>query len=86
LSVRRPRGIDDVTHVGKIEFAGVGAVEVHEVQLGDTAAIADEGDGLASFGIPGGRSVGTIGVERDALGTIAAGIGNIQRGISLHGG
>src|SRR3974390_3486785 len=54
LAVGRPGRIDDVTHVGEIEFLRVGAVGVHEVELGCAAAIADEGDEVTGLRIPGG--------------------------------
>ena len=71
---------------GQIDLARVGAVRIHKVKLRNAAAIADEGDGLTCFGIPCGRSVGTVGGEGKALGTIAAGVGDVESGIALHRG
>ena len=41
---------------------------------------------MAGFGIPSGRSVGTVGGEGDTLRAIATGVRDIKSGIALHGG
>jgi|ERR1700722_9320712 len=84
LSIGRPCGIDDVTHVGQIEFGDAGAVGVHGIKLRDAAAIADENDGLSSFRIPSGGSVGTVGIGK-APGAAAGGVGDVEFRIALHG-
>jgi len=86
LAIGRPSGIDDVTHVGKINALGIGAVSIHEIELRSAGAIADKGDRLAGFRIPGGRSVGPVVGEGEALGAIAGGVGDIQSRVALHGG
>src|ERR1700726_1527203 len=58
LSIGRPGRIDDITHVGQIEFGDASAIGVHRIELRDAATIADEYDGLSSFRIPSGGSVG----------------------------
>src|ERR1700688_2171406 len=64
LSVGRPCGIDDITHVGEIEFGDARAVGAHGIKLWDAATIADEYDGLSSFRIPSGGSVGSTGIGK----------------------
>src|SRR6267154_6877582 len=66
LAVGRPGRINQITFVREVEILRVGAVGIHQVQLGYAAAIADKRDGLASLGIPGWRSAGAVG-ERKAL-------------------
>src|SRR5580658_3403180 len=73
LTVGGPGGVDDVTLVREIEQVHVGAVGVHHVELGDTAAIADEDDGLAGLGVPGRRSATAVDV------------GDVEFGIASHG-
>jgi len=86
LSIGRPSGIDDVTHVWQIKFLGVGAVGVHEIELRNATAIADIGDGLTGLWIPCGGGVGSVGGgEGDALGAIAAGIADVKVRGALHG-
>src|ERR1700731_4806064 len=77
LSIGRPCGIDDVAHVGQIEFGDAGAVGVHGIKLRDAATIADEYDGLSSFRIPGGGSVGAVGIGK-APGAAAGGVGDVE--------
>src|SRR5450631_2924184 len=60
LAVGGPGGIDDVAHVGKIVSLDAGAVGIHGVNLRNAAAVADEGDGLAGFGIEGSGHIGTV--------------------------
>lgn len=84
LSVGGPRGIDDVAHVGEIKFGDAGAVGVHGIKLRDAAAVADENDGLSSFRIPGGGSVGAIGIGK-APGAAAVGVGDVEFRIAGHG-
>lgn len=86
LAVGRPGRVDDIAHVRKIEFLGVGAVGVHEIELGNATAIANESNGIGGFGIPCGGSVGAIGGVGYALWAIAAGVGDIKSWIALHGG
>ena len=86
LTVGRPGGVDDVAHIGKFDLTRIGAVGVHEIELRNAAAIADEGDELTGFGIPSRGSVCAIGSEGEALGTIAAGVGDVESGIALHRG
>ena len=83
LSVGRPCGIDDITHVGQIEFGDASAVGVHGIKLRDAATIADEYDGLSSFRIPGGGSVGAIGIGK-ASWSAAAGVGDVEFRIAGH--
>lgn len=84
LSVGRPCGIDDVTHVGQIEFGDAGAVGVHGIKLRDAATITDEDDGLSSFRIPSGGSVGAAGIG-EAPRAAAIGFGDVEFRIALHG-
>ena len=86
LTVGRPCRVNDVAHVGQIDFARIGAIGIHEIELGNATAIANESDELAGFGIPSGGSVGTVGGEGDTLGAVATGVGDIKSGIALHGG
>ena len=85
LSVRRPCGIDDIAHVGQIEFGDARAVGIHGIKLRDAATIADEYDGLSSFRIPGGGSVGAVGIGKTP-GAAAVGVGDVEFRIALHGG
>src|ERR1700686_1801952 len=85
LTIRRPRRIDEIALVGEIEFAGVGAVGVHHVELGNAAPIADEYDRLTGLGVPRGRGAGGVEVC-DALGTAAVGVDNVEFGITSHRG
>src|SRR5882762_7987521 len=85
LAVGGPRRVDQITFVGKSKFAGVGAVGVHEVELGNTSAIADEYDALAGLGVPGWRRAGGVG-KGDALGAAAVGVDDEEFGIAEHGG
>src|SRR5712672_1410014 len=85
LAVGRPRGVDQIAFVGEIELGGIGAVGVHEVELGNTSAIADEYDALAGLGVPSRRSAGGGGIG-DALGTAAAGVDDEEFGVAEHGG
>src|SRR6267154_3042509 len=85
LAVGRPRRVDQITFVGKSKFAGVGAVGVHEVELGNTSAIADEYDALTGLGVPCWRSAGGVG-KGDALGAAAVGVDDEEFGIAEHGG
>src|ERR1700741_471173 len=85
LAIGRPGGVNNVAHVRKIELLGIGAIGIHEVKLRGSSAITDEGDELAVFRIPCGGSVCAIGSESEALGTIAAGVGNVEGRIALHG-
>src|ERR1700688_3194222 len=84
LSIGRPCGVNHVAHVGQIEFGDAGAVGVHGIKLWDAAAIADENDGLSSFRIPSGGSVGTGGIGK-AAGAAAGGVGDVEFRIALHG-
>jgi len=87
LAVGRPGGVDDVALVWNIEFLRIGAVGIHHIELGNAAAVADIGDGLAGAWIPGGGGVGDVGIGKgNALGTIAAVVGDVEFGIALHGG
>ena len=83
LSIGCPGGIDEVALVRQIEIRGVSAVGVHQIQLGNTGAIADEGDGLSSLWIPGRGSAGTIS-EGKALEIPAACVDGIEFGIAAH--
>src|SRR6266404_1660331 len=84
LAVGRPRRVDQIAFVGKSKFAGVGAVGVHEVELGNTSAIANEYDALAGLGVPCWRSAGGVG-KGDALGAAAVGVDDEEFGITEHG-
>src|SRR5262249_33233756 len=87
FAVRRPGGIDEIALVREIEFGGVGAVGVHEIELGNAAAIADIYDGLCGLGVPSGGDVGDISVrECKALRTQAIGVDDVDFRIALHGG
>src|ERR1700730_15336855 len=83
LSVGRPCGIDDITHVGEIEFGDARAVGAHGIKLWDAATIADEYDGLSSFRIPGGGSVGAVGIGKTP-GAAAVGVGDVEFRIAGH--
>src|SRR5271155_1659696 len=85
LAVGGPGGIDDVALVLEIELGGIGAVGIGEIELGNAAAIADEGDGGASFWIDGGRHAGTVG-DGQAPGLAAVDVGYVELRIALHGG
>src|SRR5438105_15257030 len=85
LAVGRPGGVDDVALFREIDFCCAGAVGVHEIELGSAAAVADEGHGLASLGVPNRGHVGASGLGK-APGTIAVDIANVKFGIALHGG
>src|SRR5260370_37990721 len=78
-----PGGVDDVTLVGEVQFGLAGAVGIHQVKLGSTAAVADESYGLAGFGIPARGHIRTVG-NGQALGATAANIGDVKLGIALH--
>src|ERR1700686_2434675 len=84
LAIGGPGRIDDITHVGQIEFGDARAVGVHGIKLRDAAPIADEDDGVSSFRIPGGGSVGAVGIG-EAPGTAAIGFGDVEFRIALHG-
>src|SRR5229473_1362271 len=60
-AIRRPGRINQITFVREVEILRVGAVGIHQVQLGYAAAVADKCDRLAGFGIPGRRGAGAVG-------------------------
>ena len=60
LAVGRPRRINDVAHVGQIDFGLARSVRIHRVELRDAAAVADEGDLLAGLRIPGRGSIRAV--------------------------
>ena len=64
LAVGRPGRINQITFVREVEILRVGAVGIHQVQLGYAAAVADKCDRLAGFGIPGWRSAGAVGESK----------------------
>src|SRR5205823_6953938 len=84
LAVRRPSGVNDIAFVGHVDFRDASAVDVHQVELGCAAAVADEGDGLSGLGIPRGRHVCAAGLSK-ALGTIAVDVTNIKLRVPLNG-
>ncbi len=85
LAVGRPRRVDQIAFVWKTEFASVGAVGVHEVELGYASAIADEYDALAGLGVPCWRGACGVG-KGDTLGAAAVGVDDEEFGVAEHGG
>src|SRR5229473_6920131 len=82
LAIGRPRGVNDITLVGEVEFRCAGTIGVHQVELGSAGAVADESDGLAGFRIPIGRGACAIG-DGQALGAAAVDVGDVKLGIPL---
>src|SRR5260370_23019591 len=72
LAVGRPGRINQIAFVREIEVLRVGAVGIHQVQLGYAAAITDKCDGLAGFWIPSWRGAGAVR-KRQSLEIAASG-------------
>src|SRR5882757_4070018 len=85
LAVGRPGRINQIPFVREVEILRVGAVGIHQVQLGYAAAIADKSDGLAGFWIPGWRGAGAVR-KRQAFKIAAAGIGGKKLRTAVHAG
>src|SRR6266853_3715978 len=85
LAVGRPGRINQITFVREVEILRVGAVGIHQVQLGYAAAIADKRDGLAGFWIPSWRGAGAVR-KRQAFEIAASGIGGKKFRIAVHAG
>jgi len=83
LAVGSPSRVDEVALVGNVELGGVGAVGVHLIELGNSATIADEDNGVAGLRIPSRGSAGAVG-KSEALGAAAAGVADEEFGIAEH--
>src|ERR1700730_16828413 len=83
LSIGGPGRINDITHVGQIEFGDARAVGIHGIKLRDSTTIADEYHGLSCLRIPGGGSVGAVGIGKTP-GAAAVGVGDVEFWIANH--
>src|ERR1700732_1159835 len=67
LAVRRPCRVNDISLIGKVNFCLARTIGVHNVELRNSSAVADESHLLAGLWIPRRRSA-RAGGKGDAFG------------------